>query len=232
MAWAQLAAVAFLATVHLGVQRLFVLDRLPRSRWLSFAGGAAVAYVFLHILPELATHQDTLASSLGLGARGAEEVVYALAMAGLVVFYALERMIRARPDHPDGSRVHLASFALYNVLIGYLVFHREEAGAVSLALYVAAMAFHFLTVDHGLRQHHAERYDRWGRWVLVAALVGGATLGALTQVPEWAVAGPFALLAGSVLLNTLKEELPEEQQSRLVPFVAGAAGYGALLIAL
>ena len=40
----------------------------------------------------------------------------------------------------------------------------------------------------------------------------------------------FAFLAGGVTLNVLKEELPEERQSRFWPFLLGAAGYAALLL--
>ena len=53
-------AVAF-ALIHLFIGKLTFLNALPRSRWLSFAGGVAVAYVFLHILPELSGHQETFA---------------------------------------------------------------------------------------------------------------------------------------------------------------------------
>ena len=45
-----LMALAFCA-VHVFVGRLHWLDRTPRSKWLSFAGGVAVGYVFLHIMP-------------------------------------------------------------------------------------------------------------------------------------------------------------------------------------
>ena len=224
-------AVAILAVVHLLVHRLRFLDDVPRSRWLSFAGGAAVAYVFLHLLPELAAHEEALAEVGAAGPLG-QETVYVVALAGLVIFYALEVMVRRSPSHADGSRVHLASFALYNLLIGYLVLKGEERGPNELLLFAVAMGFHFLTTDYGLRQNHRERWLHWGRWVLAAAVCIGAALGYLTTLPQWAVSALFALLAGSVLLNVLKEELPEERQSRFVPFLAGSAGYAGLLIIL
>ena len=39
----------------------------------------------------------------------------------------------------------------------------------------------------------------------------------------------FAFLAGGVVLNVLKEELPEDRQSRFLPFLLGAGGYALLL---
>ena len=49
-----LLAVGGLAVVHLFSSKLRFLDVTPRSIWLSIAGGISVAYVFVHLLPELA----------------------------------------------------------------------------------------------------------------------------------------------------------------------------------
>lgn len=83
--------------VHLFVGRLRFLDVVPRSRWLSFAGGVAVAYVFLHILPELGGHRRTFAAQLELGERAAESWVYLVALAGLALFYGLSTAWSVRP---------------------------------------------------------------------------------------------------------------------------------------
>lgn len=42
----------------------------------------------------------------------------------------------------------------------------------------------------------------------------------------------MAFLIGAMIMNILKEELPEVSESRIVPFALGAFGYGALLLAL
>ncbi|NUQ63290.1 MAG: hypothetical protein HUU20_12495 [Pirellulales bacterium] len=88
-----------------------------------------------------------------------------LALLGLTAFYGLERAVKqARRQKPaaGGPEVaplrvfwgHMASFAVYNALVGYLLLHREERGLVNLALYVAAMVLHFVVNDYGLRQDH------------------------------------------------------------------------------
>ncbi|MGD9618146.1 MAG: hypothetical protein AB7O13_25460 [Alphaproteobacteria bacterium] len=232
---------AALAAIHIFAARLRFLDVVPRSRYLSFAGGIAVAYVFLHILPELSAHQRIFAESLDLGDKAAETWVYLLTLVGLAVFYGLERFVkearthRREPAHgeipTDGVFwLHIGSFALYAALIGYLLLHREETGLWSLFFYVVAMGLHFLTNDFGLRQDHRERYDKRGRWLLAGATPLGWAVGALTTLPAPATGFLFAFLAGGVVLNVLKEELPEERQSRFLPFVLGAGGYAALLI--
>ena len=46
------------AAVHLLENRVRFLDGTPRSIWLSIAGDISVAYVFVHLLPELAEGQE------------------------------------------------------------------------------------------------------------------------------------------------------------------------------
>lgn len=126
--------------------------------------------------------------------------------------------------------LHTASFALYNALIGYLMLHREEPGLGSLALFAFAMGVHFVVNDFGLREDHKGVYDRAGRWVLAAAIFAGWAVGILSEVSEAAIAVLFAFLAGGVVMNVLKEELPEERESRFWAFALGAALYAAILL--
>ncbi len=51
---------AGLAVVHLFSGKLRFLEGIPRSIWLSMAGGISVAYVFVHLLPELAEEQEAI----------------------------------------------------------------------------------------------------------------------------------------------------------------------------
>jgi len=228
------------AAIHLWIGHLHLVSALPRSVWLSMAGGIAVAYVFLHILPDLAAHRQSFAEGLGVGERMAETLVFMVALAGLTVFYGLERLVlvargRVMKGGDIADRVfwaHLGSFAAYNILIGYLLVERGEAGPSALALYAFAIGTHFLSADFGLRNHHDRRYDRLGRWILAAAVLSGWAVAQVVQLTPLAIGILFALLAGSAILNILKEELPEDRQSRFWAFLLGAAGYSAVLVAV
>jgi hypothetical protein len=226
----ELAATGLIASlfalVHLLGARLDFLRTLPRSLWLSGAGGVSVAYVFVHILPDLAAHQRRVDEG-GLLV-SIESHVWLLALAGLAAFYGLERLARRRRRDTGVFWTHVGSFALYNLLIGYLLLHREESGG--LVFYAAALGLHFLVNDQGLREHHGEAYHR-ARWILAAAPLAGWALGAAFALPPLAITALFGFLAGGIILNVLKEELPEERESRFAAFAAGAAGYAALLLA-
>jgi hypothetical protein len=232
---------AGLAVIHLCSGRVGFLGVLPRSRWLSAAGGVSVAYVFVHLLPDLAEEQETIREAAGESFNFLEYHVYLVALVGLAVFYGLERSAkvsrrRKRSAGEEDSTeagvfwLHVASFAVYNALIGYLLLHREEPGFESLVLFAFAMGVHFVVNDYGLRKHHKGSYDRVGRWVLAAGVFVGWAVGLFFEVSGAAVAVLFGFLAGGVIMNVLKEELPEERESRFWAFAVGAALYTVVLL--
>ena len=237
-----LVAVAVLVAVHLFSDRLRLLEGTPRSVWLSVAGGVSVAYVFVHLLPELAEGQQAIAEAAGEGLAFLEVHVYLVALVGLATFYGLDRLAtesRRRKRKAGGEDsteagvfwIHIGSFALYNVLTGYLLLNRLMSGLDALVLFALPMALHFVVNDYGLRRDHKEAYARSGRWIISAAVILGWVVGVAVDVPEAAIAGLTAFLAGGVIMNVLKEELPEERQSRFWAFAVGAAAYTALLLA-
>lgn len=227
---AELVVLACWAAVHAWAGKLRFLDRLPRSAYLSAAGGISVAYVFLHVLPELraSAHEHEWAHPL---------LIEGLALLGLSAFYGLERMACAwtrgasdgQSDESVGVfRIHVGAFALYGAMLGLFLGREPEADWVDVLVGGVALGLHLLVNDHGLAQHHGERYAHRARFVLAAAPPVGWTLGQLVAVPETVLAGFFAFLAGAVILNTLKEELPAERESRFWAFAAGAGGYAAI----
>jgi zinc transporter ZupT len=238
---AALCAAFGLSLVHLFAGKLRFLEVIPRSRWLSLASGVSVAYVFIRIFPELGEHQSRIEQTGNMGLPFLTNHVYLIALFGLAVFYGLERLVRASrmkqrraeagdTPSPGVFWLHIVSFSLYNVLVGYLLVHREVAGALSLLLFFLAMALHFLVNDYGLRHIHRDAYRRTGRWVLAAGVIWGWSAGIAVNVGLNAIAVLFSFLAGGVILNVLKEELPEERESRFWAFAAGAAGYTLILL--
>lgn len=253
-----LAASALLAMVHLGVSGLHRLSARPRRYALSLGGGTAVAYVFLHLLPELQQHQGEVEEATDAVLGWLDRHVYLLALLGLTLFYGLERLaLRARrgrsgeadaaPDDADDTDepeetdqqtgaatfwLSMSGFTIYNALIGYLLVEQAGRGLGPLLLLTLAMALHFLVNDYALREHHQARYRRTGRWVLSAAVLAGTVLGLVGTVPPLVVSLLVAVLAGGVVLNVLKEELPAARESSFGAFLLGAAGYTGLLLML
>lgn len=248
---AALLALAVLMVVHVVTPSLRFLEGSPRSIWLSIAGGVSVAYVFVHLLPELAAAEEKIARATS-GKTFAEHHVYLIALLGLAAFYGLDRLAKTSRSKRQGTPlrsgrsaeaaeagtspkvfwIHTGSFAIYNALIGYLLLHREMMTLGALAFFTVAMALHFVVTDYSLNEDHKAPYRHTGRWVLVAAVVAGFLVGAATEVSEAVIAVLTAFLAGGIILNVLKEEVPSERESRFWAFASGMAGYAALLLTL
>ncbi|HUP50696.1 MAG TPA: hypothetical protein VNA04_18120 [Thermoanaerobaculia bacterium] len=229
-------AMIVLVVVHLLAGKLRFKTRKRRRAWLSAAGGISVTYVFLDLLPELAEGQEVLRDRFA-GLAFLEDHVYLVALAGLAGFYGVEVFVRHRrkpesraPTSEDDwvFWIHIASFAVYNALIGYLMVEREPYEE-HLPAYTVAMSLHFLVTDYGLRDHHDAIYDRKGRWVLGGAIALGYLFGMLAQVSEALVSVVAAFVAGGAILNVMKEELPEERRGQFPAFASGVVVAAILL---
>jgi zinc transporter ZupT len=231
----QILLVLGLALVHLYAWRLLEIESRVKTHFLSFAGGTAIAYVFLHLIPELAEFHEVLEERwehFGLG----EIAAYMGAVLGLVVFYGLEKLVSdskrksTEGEHSKGVFwLHIGSFALYNFVIGHILAeHNIESGLVAWVFFIA-MAFHFFTTDLDLYEEHGREYSKVGRWIVIAALVGGWAQGHFTEMSEATFASLFAFVAGGMIMNVMKEELPEAKESKFFTFLIGVVIYGLLL---
>ncbi|ALC92042.1 hypothetical protein AM500_21280 [Bacillus sp. FJAT-18017] len=234
--WSLVFAIG-LTAVHLGSKYMGFLGFMPRSKLLSIGGGVSVAYVFIHILPELNKHQSELRES-GLESELSflEHHVYLVSMIGLASFYGLERMARLSKKETSASKrifwTHVLSFALYNGLIGYLLIRGESSKLSELFTFFLALAVHFIANDHSMRESHKRTYDKYGRWLLSVSILAGWVIGYFSSIDKDTIAVLFALLAGAIVLNVLKEELPEQRQSNFWAFFGGMIAYTILLLAL
>ena len=232
-----------LALVHGFISRIEVESFIPKHRWLSFAGGVSMGYVFLDIFPELSHAQGALAQANFWLLNYLENHVYVLALLGLTTFYGLDRWVltsrRSNLAAADVNRadisvfwIHIGAYALLNLIFGYLLIDLGDHGLWRCLLFFIAVALHFFIVDQGLREHHRNLYDRQGRWLLTAAIVVGAAAGMAIRVNEAAVSTVWAFLAGSIILNILKQELPEAQRTCFWSFLAGATLYTGLILSI
>lgn len=234
-------ALLFIAAVHMLAGHLRFISYHPRSRWLSAAGGLGAAYVFLHLMPELQTHHEALRKAGG-EVLAPWQHAYLIALIGLVTFYALERWAKRTRGTKEASEpeatpprvfwISITAFAVHNALLGYLIVHEIATGSTQTFLFPLAIGVHFAANDHGLYHDHKHLYARYGRKIIAGAAVLGGIAGDALVVPETVTASVMAFLIGSMIMNILKEELPEVGESRIVPFMLGAFGYAALLLAI
>lgn len=224
-----------LGALHLAAPRLRRLPGVPESALGSFAGGISVAYVFVHLLPELAEGNEEIGEALEETVRSTallDLAVFAVALGGFSLFYGLEHLARrARDSEPGGLfSLHLGAFAIYHALITYTMPLRVRTGLDFALLFTAAMGLHYVLTDRGMLEHYPKRFRAWGRYLLAACLLLGWLLAAVAAPANTVVVSLLtAALGGSILLNVFKEELPSDRASSFGWFLLGVLLYAGLL---
>lgn len=219
-------------------------ERLARHQHkvLSFSAGISVAYVFVHLLPEVESARALLVQltadwSVPLPAY----LVSLAALAGFMLFYGLDRLVAwSRPagnaaGDPEAGigfsgRLHVGIFAIYVGMVAYLKISALEKGETPIWLFAVAMGTHFLTVSHTLSRDYGAPYNRTGRFVLAGAAIAGWAIGAVSELPKALMVLPLATLSGAIIAISLIEELPQENEGRFWPFLLGGVFYAAILV--
>lgn len=219
-----LPLILVLAGLHLGVGHWRCPKAIASVPWAAIAGGIAIAYVFLDLLPALGEAQATVAwLTKGL---------YFISLLGLLLRYSL--MAQMRPGVRFGAAIAIA--ALSNLLFSYLLNHTTRP--LNCLLLFIALGLHYWVNDYSLHEHFPRQYQRYGRWLLAGTLLAGWGLaqialgrgGLPTHSQNLSIAAIQAFLAGTILLNVLTQELPDPSRGLLLPFASGALGYSALLL--
>ncbi|MQA31971.1 hypothetical protein [Modestobacter roseus] len=235
---ATLAAAGVLVLVQLLVPRAREAIS-PGSAWFqSVAGGLGLAYVFARLLPDLAQPATADQGLLGVLTRHS----FLVALAGLLLYYAVldwaqdrDRREQRRQGHPPTPWPFWASGALYlvfNLFVGYLLVHQVRPGPAELALYTVALSARYLTGEISLRDEDPRAYDRWVRWALAAAVLVGWGVGLAVDLGDAAVRVFSALLSGSIVLTSLKQQLPASGRAHVPVLGAACLAFTALLLAI
>lgn len=219
--------VLLLAGVHLSVRFYTKLIERPRKSLLSFAGGASVGYITVHLLPEFQKVQSEFNHILHIPKHLEEYSLYVLATIGFLTFYSINHLVKKSEQKNSIASLsvftaHIGAFVLYNSFIGYYLIKGLEQEPKSLFFFTAVFVLHIMVNDVALRLDHKNLYDPWGSGVLALSIFIGWLIGFFTTLPTVVFATWFAWLAGGILLNTIKEELPKERKSKFIPFLLGS----------
>jgi hypothetical protein len=99
---------ALLAGLHLAAPRIRTLPLVPETATGSLAGGLAVAYVFLHLLPEIAEGNEAIGEALSDVLQPTPLIdlgIFLVALVGFTAFYGLERLADRHAPVPTERRL-------------------------------------------------------------------------------------------------------------------------------
>lgn len=206
--------------------------------YISFAGGVAVAYVFLHMLPNLVEYNKPIGKLLISNqwlTPFTELTIYIVALGGFLIYYGLDLL--AEKHHKLGHKsvlaynLHLTMFCLYNFLITYTMALRAQTSLTATALFTISMALHFVLTDRKFNRLYQNRFSRIGRYLLIYSLLFGWVCTVVFDPVNILIAAfMVAFLAGSVLLNVFREELPGAGLASFSWFALGSILIAAILI--
>ena len=206
-----------LATCHLVAVPLWARLEQWSDQVASFSGGAASAYVFLHLLPELESTHATVG-----------ERIHGIVLFGFVLLFALDTLISSLPEGEHGRRrfqMRLAFAALYNLLLAFTMSEQLPLTPATAVTYTLALGLHLVSVDLALIEGFGPKQHGWGRLVLAGAILVGWTFSLATDAPEVALDVLTALMAGFIIFTVFGEEIPRRGGRRLLWFVVGTGIY-------
>lgn len=225
-------SVLVFACVHLFAERTRALRFTNHSRFLSTASGVAIAYVFVDILPKLSKNDALVHEWLWRFFPYLERHVYIMALIGFLFFFAIDRSKTLLRGQSAFFYLSLGSYALFNFLIGYAVVDPENPEVQPLALFTFAMALHYFMNDYSLSQAHGVEYDAFAKWVLIGMLFLGWLVGLWIDLSPAAVGLVSAFIAGGIIMNVTRHELPEENPHSLGALLLAAFSYTAILLTI
>lgn len=220
-------AIFLFSIIHFyGDQIVNAQNKLPREFIFSAGGGIAISYVFIDLLPKLSESNTKVLALLQNYIPNIEKHVYVMALAGFILFYLVDKS----KNSAIGIRLSLASYALFNFLVGYAIADPFNPEVRPLVLFTLAMGLHLFVNDNSLRSKLGDAYQLRERFTLVSALLFGWLIGYFFELPTPAVALISAFIGGGVIMNVTRHELPAENPNSTPVFIAASIIYALILL--
>lgn len=226
-------AVTILSLVHLLAGHFHFSESKWHKHFLSMAGGVAVAYVFVELMPKLGVSETTLQAINTDIIPLKERHVYLVAFLGFLFFYGMHRLSTVSLEKFGNFSffLNIISYIFLNFLVGYEIVDIHDPFIKPLYLFVVALGLHYFITDYTFREKHPYIYQSFGRYILILALYGGFFAGVLTEIPKTSIIYVVAFVAGGMILNVLSYELPADDKSEsFLSFLVGGLLYSVILV--
>jgi hypothetical protein len=215
-------SVLLIATLHILYPVFEKITGDRRLKWTSLAGGAAIGYVFLYLLPKLSDYTIIITRANQGGWELFNYRTFHLALVGFIAYQTIYWLSNSdRPTFKHWGVVNCAGFSLYNILTGYIIAHPLRPGIIPFVLGVTVLGLHFLGVNHQLRHWHQYFFDRYMRWLMAISIIGGWIAGVCLHLPKPILIYTTSFLAGAIITNVMTEDIPEEGEGHYLYFLLG-----------
>lgn len=230
---ASFVCIIILALVHLASTKIHLMNKSWHRWLLSAAGGTSVAYVFVKLLPELCEGQKVITQTFSGVFPYFEKHVYVLALFGVLVYYGMEQWRHKKSELGKlAFWSNLLAAAFMNFLVGDAIADQSDREVRPLTLFVIAMGLHNLVNDQALHDIDERLFKRYGNLILISSLLFGWVTGYISHVSQAAIALALAFIAGGVIVNVLRHELPNADTRNFNAFAISSLAYALLLLSI
>ena len=214
--------VLLLVVIHLSATIIRPMLSSKERLVNSFGAGMAIAYVFIHLLPEISKGEK----HLGMYS-------FLVVLVGYVVYYFFN--LKAQQVSDSHSHGHYGAQILGGWLYSFIiVLGMPDAFQLShlhVVLMAVAIGSHIVHSDYHLGITFQSKFDKHGKYVLATAPIAGlVTRWLLHPQSDVLIHVIMSLLAGSLIYTVARDELPNPTRYTLMWFVIGIATYTALLM--
>lgn len=238
-----LLGLSILACVHLICGKNNWWRVFEAHGWVSFSTGASVAYVFIHVFPEISLLQQQLSGvpSHHYSGQFFNQPLYQTALAGICLPYLLDtlELNYIESDKKYHRHVHQGIFGirkllylLYNLMLAYMIMHRHTESALSMKIIVIILSMHFIVINANFKEIYPELFKTTIRWFAVLGLIFGGIIGKVMVMPDSIVAYLFALIGGIITYAALKQELPKTHHRAPLHFLAGVVSVTLMILSV
>lgn len=240
-----LAGLLVMSLAHIVSKRTKILHAFESHGWVSFGAGASVAYVFVHIFPEIGIFQQQITGHGGhdQSVSFINQPLYLAALGGLCLLYLLDTIesnFNDEKSNPLQQHKYYTPFfvlrsvlyVLYNIMIAYIITQRPGEGIINITLIAIALMFHFIVINVRGHEKYGKLFERYMRWPAAGGLIIGWVLGILINIPDVITLTVFSLIGGMITYIALKSELPQTEHRAPFHFLTGVAIYAIIALAI
>lgn len=240
-----LCGLAFMSMGHIGIRSITSLNFAKTHYWVSFGAGVSVAYVFIHVFPEIGIFQQQILghSDHHQNTRFLTQPLYLAALGGLFFLYILdtievnfgdkEKHILKRHKYSKLFFIIKAFlYLLYNIMIAYIITQRPGEGLINILLISVGLLMHFIIFNIKFYEVYGDLYHKFIRWISTTGLLLGWIFAISFSIPKVIEVTIFSFIGGIITYVALKNELEHTKNKAPFHFLAGALIYSIVLFAI
>lgn len=195
-----------------------------KTKWLSFASGISIAYLFLVLFPELYK-----------GVQSLSKLVFIYVLIGFVMFHLTEKYIYQHAKRNQIMReikeAHSITFFIYHLIVGIVIVRLTGMDAMVGLLFFMPLALHTAVGNLSLREiHKTVTENNLIRIFLSLSTLIGIFIAYYMEIRATVFYALLAFIIGAFLYIVIREEIPKERQGKPAYFITGLVLYLLIII--